>query len=160
MFYVQKHMTPLGVCSGLPLIRDKPPGAPAFVRLTFFYYPLSSSLLSSSPAFLRCSSLAIIHHQNCLTNHHQQRSRLRHPISKIRMILLMDAKIWIISLIIMFAVHPICAQDAIFKMSSVSPDQHKSPQLIHLRITDMLFVLHTITVLLNHNCEPVTITTS
>ena len=114
MFYVQKHMTPLGVCSGLPLIRDKPPGAPAFVRLTFFYYQLSSSLLSSSPAFLRCSSLAIIHHQNCLTNHHQQRSRLRHPISKIRMILLMDAKIWIISSVfyLKFFEHPSFGQVA------------------------------------------------
>ena len=51
-----------------------------------------------------------------------QHSRLRRPISKIRMILLMDTKIWIVSLIIMFAVRPICTQDAIFKMSSVSPD--------------------------------------
>ena len=50
-----------------------------------------------------------------------QRSRLRCPISKIRMILMMDAKIWMVSLIIMFAVPPICAQDAIFKMSSMSP---------------------------------------
>ena len=50
-----------------------------------------------------------------------QHSRLRRPISKIRMILLMDTNIWIISLKIMFAVRPICAQDAIFKMSSVSP---------------------------------------
>ena len=33
----------------------------------------------------------------------------------------MDTKIWMVSLIIMFAVRPICAQDAIFKMSSVSP---------------------------------------
>ena len=51
-----------------------------------------------------------------------QRSRLRRPISKIRMILLMDAKISIVTKIIMFAVRPICTQDAIFKMSSVSPD--------------------------------------
>ena len=42
-------------------------------------------------------------------------------ISKIRMILLMDAKIWMVSLIIMFAVRPICTRDAIFKISSVSP---------------------------------------
>ena len=33
----------------------------------------------------------------------------------------MDVKIWMVSLIIMFAVHPICTQDAIFKKSSVSP---------------------------------------
>ena len=42
-------------------------------------------------------------------------------ISKIRMILLMDSKIWMVSLIIMFAVRPICTRDAIFKISSVSP---------------------------------------
>ena len=52
-----------------------------------------------------------------------QRSRLRRPISKIRMILLMDAKTSMISLIIMFAVHPICVQDSIFKMSSESSDR-------------------------------------
>ena len=50
-----------------------------------------------------------------------QRLRLRHPISKIRTNLLMDAKIWMTSLIIMFAVRPICVQDSIFKMSSESP---------------------------------------
>ena len=44
-----------------------------------------------------------------------QRSRLRRPISKIRMILLMDAKTWMTSLIIMFAVRHICVQDSIFK---------------------------------------------
>ena len=33
----------------------------------------------------------------------------------------MDSKIWMVSLIIMFAVRPIWAQDAIFKMSRVSP---------------------------------------
>ena len=50
-----------------------------------------------------------------------QRSRLHRPISKIRMILLMDAKIWMTSSIIMFAVRPIFIQDSIFKMSSDSP---------------------------------------
>ena len=50
-----------------------------------------------------------------------QRSRLRRPISKIRMVLLMDAKIWMTSLIIMFAVRPTCVQDSLFKMSSESP---------------------------------------
>ena len=50
-----------------------------------------------------------------------QRSRFRRPISKIRMILLMDAKTWMTSLIIMFAVRPICHQDSTFKMSSESP---------------------------------------
>ena len=50
-----------------------------------------------------------------------QRSWLRRPISKICMILLMDAKIWMTSLIIMFAVRPICVQDSIFKMCSESP---------------------------------------
>ena len=49
-----------------------------------------------------------------------QLSRLCHPISKIRMILLMDVKIWMVSLIIIFTVRPIYAQDAIFKMSSTS----------------------------------------
>ena len=39
----------------------------------------------------------------------------------IYMFLLMDAKILMISLIIMFAVHSICIQDSIFKMSSMSP---------------------------------------
>ena len=53
-----------------------------------------------------------------------QRSRLCRPISKIRRILLMDAKTWITSLIIMFAVRPIYVQDSIFKMSSKSPDLH------------------------------------
>ena len=47
--------------------------------------------------------------------------RLHCPISKICTILLMNPKTWMVSLIIMFAVSPICAQDAIFKMSSVSP---------------------------------------
>ena len=41
--------------------------------------------------------------------------------SKISMILLMDAKTWMTSLIIMFAVRAICVQDSIFKMSSESP---------------------------------------
>ena len=50
-----------------------------------------------------------------------QRSRLRRPISKIRMVLLMDAKIWMTSLISMFAVRPTCVQDSLFKMSSESP---------------------------------------
>ena len=35
MFYVHKHMTPLGVCSGLPLVHNKLLGAPAFVRLAY-----------------------------------------------------------------------------------------------------------------------------
>ena len=56
------------------------------------------------------------------TSQHWQRSRLRRPISKIHMILLMDAKTWMTSLIIMFAVRPICVQDSIFKMSSESPE--------------------------------------
>ena len=46
------------------------------------------------------------------------------PISKICMFLLMDAKISMISLIIVFAMHPICFQDFIFKMSSTSPGNH------------------------------------
>ena len=50
-----------------------------------------------------------------------QRSRLRRPISKICMVLLMDAKIWMTSLIIMFAVRPTCVQDSLFKMPSESP---------------------------------------
>ena len=35
-FYVQKHMAPLGVCSGLPLVQDKPLGEPTFVKLTYY----------------------------------------------------------------------------------------------------------------------------
>ena len=46
------------------------------------------------------------------------------PLSKIRMFLQMDAKIWMISLIIMLAVCPICVQDSIFKMSGASPDHY------------------------------------
>ena len=34
-FYVQKHMASLEVCCGLPLVRDKPLGAPAFVKLAY-----------------------------------------------------------------------------------------------------------------------------
>ena len=58
-----------------------------------------------------------------------QRSGLRRPISKIRMILLMDAKIWMISLIIIFAVHPTCVQDSIFKMSCESPGHGNTSQV-------------------------------
>ena len=53
-----------------------------------------------------------------------QRWRLRRPISNIRMVLLMDSKIWMTSLIIMFAVRPTCVQDSLFKMSSKSPALH------------------------------------
>ena len=60
-------------------------------------------------------------HPDINTTGLHQRSRLRRPISKIRMILLMDAKTRMTSLIIMFAVRPICVQDSIFKMSSESP---------------------------------------
>ena len=35
-FYVKKHVTPLMVCSGPPLIQDKPIGAPTFVRLAYW----------------------------------------------------------------------------------------------------------------------------
>ena len=55
-----------------------------------------------------------------------QRLQLRRPVSKIRLILWMDAKIWITSLIIIFAVPPICVQDSIFKMSSESPKVNPS----------------------------------
>ena len=34
----------------------------------------------------------------------------------------MNAKIWKISSMIMFAVCPICVQDSIYKLSSMSPD--------------------------------------
>ena len=34
-FYVQKHMASLQVCCGLPLVRDKPLGAAAFVKLAY-----------------------------------------------------------------------------------------------------------------------------
>ena len=49
-----------------------------------------------------------------------QCSRWHHPISKICRFLLMDEKIWMISLIIMFALGPICVQDSVFKMYSLS----------------------------------------
>ena len=34
-FYVQNHIAPLTVCSNLPLDRDRPLGAPAFVKLAY-----------------------------------------------------------------------------------------------------------------------------
>ena len=96
---------------------------------------------------------------NCST----QRSRLRRPISKIRIILLMDAKIWMASLIIMFAVRPICVQDSIFKMSSESPEHwcilinsfvsykfkrvnsHTNTHMLHIIFADVLIWLEYIT---------------
>ena len=44
------------------------------------------------------------------------------PLAKYACFWQMDAKIWMISLIIMLAVRPICVQDSFFKMSSSSPD--------------------------------------
>ena len=35
MFYVEKHITPLAVCSGPPVGSRQPQGAPAFVRLAY-----------------------------------------------------------------------------------------------------------------------------
>ena len=43
-------------------------------------------------------------------------------------------KIWMISLIIMFAVRPICIRNSIFKMSSSSPDKE---QFIFLWFTNI-----------------------
>ena len=43
------------------------------------------------------------------------------PSAKYACFLQMDAKICMISLIIMFAAHSICVQDSIFKMSGTSP---------------------------------------
>ena len=40
-------------------------------------------------------------------------------------------KIWMISLITIFAVHPICIQDSIFKMSSASPEERILNQITH-----------------------------
>ena len=37
-----------------------------------------------------------------------------------------------VSLMIIFVVHPICTQDAIFKMSTVSPETFKFEELVHL----------------------------
>ena len=34
-YYVHKRIVPLAVCYNSPLVRDKPPGAPAFVRLVY-----------------------------------------------------------------------------------------------------------------------------
>ena len=34
--YVQKHIAPLVGCSGSPLVRDKPLGAPVFVTLAYY----------------------------------------------------------------------------------------------------------------------------
>ena len=34
-FYVQKHIVHQAVCYNFPLVRDKPPGAPAFVRFVY-----------------------------------------------------------------------------------------------------------------------------
>ena len=35
MLYVQKHITPLVMCYNPPLVRDKPLGVPAFVKLIY-----------------------------------------------------------------------------------------------------------------------------
>ena len=64
--------------------------------------------------------------------HILQRSRLRRPISKIRMVLPRDAIIWMTSLMIMFAVRPTCVQDSLFKMSS------ESPVLVHYMETNFV----------------------
>ena len=37
-FYVKKHVVPLAVCSGIPLVRDGPLGETAFVRLAYWLY--------------------------------------------------------------------------------------------------------------------------
>ena len=34
-FYVQKHIAPLAMCYNPPRVRDKPLGAPAFVKLVY-----------------------------------------------------------------------------------------------------------------------------
>ena len=36
-FYVQKHIAPPGICSNPPLVRDKPLGVPAFIRLAYWW---------------------------------------------------------------------------------------------------------------------------
>ena len=34
-FYVQKQMAPLAICSGLPFVRDRLLGVPAFVKFAY-----------------------------------------------------------------------------------------------------------------------------
>ena len=98
----------------------------------FFLFPCCQLIWGHLP-------LGLLHHTSPknrrkirLVQLQHQRSRLRRPISKICMILLMDTKIWMTSLIIMFVVRPICVQHSIFKMSSESPEHRlrKSQQWI------------------------------
>ena len=37
-FYVKKYIAHLVACSGFPLVRNDPLGAPAFVKLTYWLY--------------------------------------------------------------------------------------------------------------------------
>ena len=108
---VQWHMQGLPC----PVLSPPPPPPPPRIedRMSKFLNERIVNLLSMN-----------FHMKVCSTRIYIQRSRLRRPISKIRMILLMDAKTWMTSLIIMFAVRPICLQDSIFKMSSESPDMY------------------------------------
>ena len=63
---------------------------------------------------------------NRLWHHHQNAALAITPSHQENMhVLPMDTKIWMISLILMFAVRPICVQDSIFKMSSTSPAEHQ-----------------------------------
>ena len=39
-FYVQKHVAALEMCHNEPLVRDKPLGAPAYVKLVYCYHAI------------------------------------------------------------------------------------------------------------------------
>ena len=74
-------------------------------QMLMTYHPLQPYDLTFSAISIETQTFSCKEMQLNMSQH----SRLRRPISKIRMILLMEAKIWMTSLIIMFAQHPIYA---------------------------------------------------
>ena len=105
-----------------------------------FFYKLMFQFLKILIRTGNFFSLVLNTFVKCVEWKLHQRSRLRRPISKIRMILLMDAKTWMTSLIIMFAVRPICVQDSICKISSESP-VHFFQLLPHLAMSIMTYMV-------------------
>ena len=82
-----------------------------------FWWPMPISLYS----WARCQTMRDVTYATSFLMGWNQCSRWRRPVNKMRMFLQMDAKIWTISVVIMFAVRPICIQDSIFKKSNASP---------------------------------------
>ena len=59
-FYVQKHIAHLTVCSGPPLARDGPLGAPAFVKLSHFIPRYIYHVVSTDQTHLRINSTMVL----------------------------------------------------------------------------------------------------